>query len=465
MNVSFTSYQKKKNSDARPAEYAVTLNCQLKTSASTLNPVLVIRSGDWRVSYNYANIPDWGRWYFVSDVTYLTGERVEVALTCDYLGTWRSYIGNYTAFVERTSDSNYYNTAVEDEYLSNSTSISNSQIARTALSGGFDRAVGFYILRTVCNVASSTGIASYVLTLAQLTSVLSFIFTDDNFADVLSDATVKTFFNPFQYIVDIKWIPFDYSTYTGVLLNKSSVKFGWWDSGVEGYLMGGGADGVLFYANSIALPENSYSDWRRYSDRMSSYNLYLPAVGTVQLSANETWEGLCCLYELDLVRGECLVSLYSGRLTDDRTPTGALIATYKTTLSVPIQIGQINSSVTSTVGSLGTYASSILRPNLLTTIAAALTSMHTALSPTPSINGTTGERFTLYQHPDIEVSINNLASCEYPSNVAGRPCYKNIQLSNLSGFVKCGAASVPLDGYDADTDAVNTMLNNGFYRE
>lgn len=469
MNVYMTQYSKRANSTARPADtssYTLVADCQLKQPSSVVNPTFILSQGSYNVNYNFCFIPDWGRWYTIDDVVYLTGQRVEVTLSCDYLATWRSNISGYTAYVERCADSDYYDTAVEDNYLSNSTTIANSQIATTALEGGFETAGGFYVLRTVSNTGSASGIASYVVTLSELSNVLSFMFTDSNFTDVISDSTVKAFFNPFQYIVDIKWIPFNYSTYSGTLLNKADITFGWWDSGVTGYLVQGTAPGVPFYATSINIPDNAYSDWRRYSDRFSSYLLYLPGVGTVNISANETWEGLCCTYDLDITTGEALCILYSGHLNDSHKATGCMISSYKTQLAIPIQIGQLGSTLAKTTSSILSGIAGAATGNIIgNAIESAINVTTSALQPTPSINGTTGERFIINSNPDIKMSINNLTSCEYPTTVAGRPCYKNIRLGNLSGYVKCGGASLSLPGYDTDAETVNSALNSGFYME
>lgn len=468
MNVYMTQYSKRANSTARPADtssYTLVADCQLKQPSSVVNPVFILSQSSFSVNYNFCYIPDWGRWYTIDDVVYLTGQRVEVTLSCDYLATWRSNISGYTAYVERCADSDYYDTTVEDNYLSNSTTIANSQIATTALSGGFEWITGFYILRTVGRNASASGISSYILTYSQLASVLSFMFTDSNFSDVISDSTVKSFFNPFQYIVDIKWIPYDYSSLQTDILLQSNVTFGWWDSGVAGYLLPSTFGGVTFYATSINIPENAFSDWRRYSDRFSNYLLYLPGVGTVNISANETWEGLCCTYDLDLVTGEAICILYSGRLNDAHEATGCMISSYKTRFAVPVQIGQLASTAFTTAAGIGSTLGSLLTLDIGGAIETAVNTTKSALQPTPSINGTTGERYVLQANPTIKMSINNLTSCDYPTTVAGRPCYKNIQLGNLSGYVKCGGASLSLPGYDTDAEAVNGALNSGFYME
>lgn len=460
MNVQFTEFTKRNNSTARPGSYAKTVSCQIKQPCNVRTPVLILKASSYSASWNYAYISKWGYYYFVSDVTFTTGDRCEVSLSVDVMASYKTAISNYTCFVERSASN--YDAMITDAYLSNSTVINKSNITVNNLVGGFDSVVGFFVIRTVCGNGGVTGIRSYAVTQNQLADVLSFMFNDGNFTDVITDESVKTFFNPFQYIVEIKWIPYDYSKLSTLVQEK--VQFGWWTSDTTAIVLSSLA-GVTFYCDSISIPANSYTDWRKNSDRFSSYNIYLPAVGTIQLSAQELYEGLCCKYELDIASGECLVSLYSGKMTNGESPTGVLISSYKTTMATPVQIGQLNSTAAKTASNVGSVVGDLLTFQWGRAISTAVDTATTAMQPTPSVNGMTGERYIIARERNILVSLNNLTSCEYATSVAGRPCFKNLRLGTLSGYVKCGNASIPLNGYDADIEAVNAYLNGGFYME
>lgn len=465
MQVNFYTLYKRINSTKQPSGNPVTIDCQLKQPCSVLNPILIISGSDTIVTHNYCYIPEWKKYYFITDTTTMTGGRYEVSCTCDEMASWKDSIGRYTCFIERSASS--YNTLIRDPLLSSTTQIINSKIVNSDLSEDFEPLGGFYVLRTVGGGAqsSSTGITSYCLSGSQLRGVLAFMFTESNFSDVLSDSTVKSFFNPFQYIVDLKWIPLNYDNYAESLLTSENVKFGWWESDVNAKIITSGFAGSYFYCDSITLPANSYSDWRRYSDIFSQYTVYLPGVGTIPVSAQDTAEGLCVRYDFDITTGICQCALYSGHLTDGTGVTGCLIGTYTTTMGVPIQIGQLDSGMLDVVSDIGSAIGSAFRGNILGTISEGISAVQDGLSPTKSLNGTVGARYILLGNKQISVSLNNLGSAAYPTTVAGRMLCQTVQISTLSGYIKCGNASIDIGGYAGEKDTVNGYLNGGFYYE
>ena len=63
------------------------------------------------------------------------------------------------------------------------------------------------------------------------------------------------------------------------------------------------------------------------------------------------------------------------------------------------------------------------------------------------------------------VGLNNYGSKVYPLSVAGRPLYEYETIGNLSGYVKCGGASLDISGFESEKDMVAEALNTGFYFE
>lgn len=463
MIVTFYTMSKRRNSTAVPSSGAGTaVSVQLKEPCPVAAPSFIITDGAFNLAWNYCYVAAFGRYYFLEDLTFLTGGRVQADFTVDVLATYRAGIRSYSCFVERAASS--YNTLIPDGALSSTTAVSNSVITETELSGEFESLGGSYILRTVAG-GDSTGILAYLVSATELTDVLDFMFDEDNFSDVLSDTVTKTFFNPFQYIVDLRWIPAKYSKVSERFTNKQNVKFGWWSCNTSVSVITGGFGGVTFYCDRITMPDNPYSDWRRYSDAFSSYAIYLPGVGTINLSAQETAEGLCARYQMDITTGRTLVSLYTGSMEKGDSPTGVLISTYLIELGVPIQIGQLAADLGTTFSSAVDTAKSIATGNLAGAVSGTMQGIQSALQPTPSVNGTNGARFILDSNRKILVALNNLGSAEYPTPVLGRPLCRNLTLGTLSGYVQCAGASFPNTGYDGEKQAIDAFLNGGFYME
>lgn len=458
MEVKFYIFNKRKNSTkvCNVDPYA-TVECQLKEPTQLLSPTFIVEYSKISAC-NYAYVATWGRYYFVADKNFLTGNRCEVSLDLDVMATYKNQIANYTCFVERSASN--YNSYIDDNLVSNSENLSSSNMSYTPFNYPYDYGEGgsFY-MRVVNNDASAEGIPIYALNSSQLKKVLNFMFSESNYKDVLSDEVVKSFFNPFQYIVSLMWVPIDPSYFKDK--TNHNVVFGWWDTGVNAPY---GVGDNLILNQKITIPESSYSssDFRRYSSRFSQYSMYIPGVGTVSLPAEIAAAGAGLYMDLcfDAVTGQAEYQFSFGKSNT--------FTSFKTQLGAPIQIGQMGASLPGIASGGGSAIGSLLSGNIGGVIKGLVDSAKSSFSPAPSIIGTTGAKAIVENNTGITVTVYNRDSGEMPQNQAGRPCYRNLRLGSLSGFVKCGNAAIQLDGaapYSSEIDQVNSYLNSGFYME
>ena len=117
--VKFYQLAKKKNALDAPTENTTYFetNVVLKKPTSILNPVLIIQKESGKPdlltsNYRYAEIEDFGRYYFVENVISVGNNRVQVNLQEDYAATYTSTIKNYTGLIARST--NQYNTLLQD---------------------------------------------------------------------------------------------------------------------------------------------------------------------------------------------------------------------------------------------------------------------------------------------------------------------------------------------------------------
>lgn len=82
----------------------------LKESTSILNPVILVQAES--VSGNYARIPDFGRYYFITDIISVRTGLWEVHMAVDVLTTYAASIKEQTAVIERQE--NKYNLWLND---------------------------------------------------------------------------------------------------------------------------------------------------------------------------------------------------------------------------------------------------------------------------------------------------------------------------------------------------------------
>lgn len=71
---------------------ATALQCELVYPSDLLNPTIRISATNWSASLNYMHIPDFGRYYFITEVAYENGGAVTIQGRVDPLMSYSSSI-------------------------------------------------------------------------------------------------------------------------------------------------------------------------------------------------------------------------------------------------------------------------------------------------------------------------------------------------------------------------------------
>lgn len=104
VTVKFWTFNKKKNSTKVPTALpSYTFDCQLKTEATLTEPVIELNTGS-ATSCTYAQIGDFGRYYFIREWRYDRGLWTAY-LEVDVLASYKSSIGSQTLYVARSASS------------------------------------------------------------------------------------------------------------------------------------------------------------------------------------------------------------------------------------------------------------------------------------------------------------------------------------------------------------------------
>lgn len=88
------------------------LTGELRESSSVITPIIKIEDDDL-TDYNYAYIPEFGRYYFITNITSVRNGLWEVAMRVDVLMTYATEIKANTAVIARNS--NLWNLYYQDE--------------------------------------------------------------------------------------------------------------------------------------------------------------------------------------------------------------------------------------------------------------------------------------------------------------------------------------------------------------
>ena len=466
MNIKYwTNYSKKKNSTAQPTS-GTTLSVTLKDDCSIINPI--IRSAAMPANANYIYIADFNRYYFVTNVVYITKDLKEFSCEVDVLATYKSTIGSTVARIAFAATG--YDTAIADSRICTKTSkikYSNSADLTSLTSNGC------YAL-TVFNNDSQTsaGFGTIYLLDADNMSRLKKWMANPTIYDALEQYLHGA---PLESIYSCIWVPFNISANPGSAV--SSIHIGNQDTSLEspaitGYVLG--AQTSASDTASITIPYR-YNDFRD-SEPYTSMELYLPGVGYTDFNISDWLDSTSVdiTYTFDYANGDLTYYL------DDFN--NYLIQTATCNVASPCALAQtltngsgILGGVGGAVTSLGGFALSAATGNAMGAMASAagfLTSASSiALSANKratSIKGSVGGRTAT----DIKkafltgfyMDTEDVTNANYISKM-GRPVAVTHAINSHSGFVLCDNASVNISGTSIEKDRVNSYLNSGFYYE
>lgn len=440
-------FSKRKNSTKRPIGQGTEVPCLLKTATTFQSPTFILQKPmNDMLQFNYVKWAD--HYYFIDSTTSINAGQTEITCTEDVLATYKNEIGGYTCFIERSSnqttlaDDRMY-IPTNDWVLSTRNVIHKEKIM-----------TGTYSQQYVIRVVSRTGVASYYINGDQLNNLLDFMYTESNFTDVIQDAITKLMFDPFKYIVDLKWVPFVESAFKSG--NDEVIQLGFWDSGVVAKRID--EDTVVNFSYSFAFDNPLYAitDFRYYSSSFSNYFIKLPFIGVVALNPYKIDASVNALYQFDATSGLCNVFLQSKKV---------VFATYQLQLSVPVQIGYASTNIAQLATSAVSLVGAGLQGNIAQGISAGIEAGRTITAPEISMLGTVGNISNILNNQILEFNSYACTSID-PDGASEGFVDGNIRsISGLTGFVKCRNASIEISGFTGDQEAVNNYLNSGFYYE
>ena len=479
MNIEvWSSFSKRKNSTLTPPAAGTQVTAVLKDATSIERPSFILNTP----IANYTYVGAFGHYYFVDDVINLNASMCELVCSMDVLASYKSDIVSYTAFVERAASS--YDQFINDPLLSQRQLLLNEDKTVTSLSSFFTTNHGCFIVECL---AKDQGIILYA---TDTLDPYKYILSPDGYStnDVTDwiQSRISQAFDLDVYIGSVKWFPFDANSIDpNATALTTSFPVGPVDIAAALNIAQPGTWNYSIYPITNKLPKHAsyqlvlpttgnFGDFRDCNNSFTQYNLYLPGVGLINLDAAivgyaiNNSKTLVLELDVDLISGEItyLLSFQASGGGFD-----AYIGRYSGNISVDVPIGK---SAVDTVKSAKMIAGSIGEGAMhggwigaaIGAVAGAVEAIQNSMRPETSMIGGSGNKSEIYYHStDIVLSRKQFGCKDYPTAVAGRPLMQNVTLSSLSGFVKCGNASVPVNAHAAERDAINNFLNSGFYIE
>lgn len=464
----FQNFSKRRNSTKTPQDSAGTaLNVHLKDGTSIESPVFELASNDFTINY----VKAFGAYYFVNDIVSTAQGVLELHCQKDVLATFKSEIGNYTAFVERAASS--YDPTIHDTAISQKTNYAQKITGATVTMLASEAKRGLYVIRT----AGRNGVNSYAISAADLASIMEYCYDPDNqdYLAFTGDVVRIMLQDPFHYITDIRWIGLTDGmvsevTGSGSVYPVRAVMLGWFSAkdGGNNPITGHVVQPSTYYPSSVVhgsvdVPAISqhFNDFRDWSSDWTKYALYVPGCGSFPVDGLAVKDGLSIDYGIDLITGDMGATVYRGGTSD----TGrSVLMTLSGKAGCPVQIGQVAPNSSAIIQTVEAGVKAWQRKEM-PDLQEVVTGIQAVTQSSPSTIGANGSPGQIQFMPDAFLTKYIYDSAGIPLAVQGRPLCQNVQLSTFSGFVKCAGASLDIAGEGGDKDAVNAFLNGGFYYE
>ena len=116
MQIEFYKNSSEKNKIGKSKSNKLTLSGNLHDECSITSPSILVESTSL-VDYNYCYIPEFKRYYFISDIVSVRNNLWRVSLKCDVLESFKSDILNSSCIVNKQQNQSYSNNIDDGSYI------------------------------------------------------------------------------------------------------------------------------------------------------------------------------------------------------------------------------------------------------------------------------------------------------------------------------------------------------------
>ena len=116
MQIEFYKNSSEKNKIGKSISNKLTLSGNLRDECSITSPSILVESTSL-VNYNYCYIPEFKRYYFISDIVSVRNNLWRVSLKCDVLESFKSDILNSSCIVNKQQNQSYSNNIDDGSYI------------------------------------------------------------------------------------------------------------------------------------------------------------------------------------------------------------------------------------------------------------------------------------------------------------------------------------------------------------
>lgn len=461
----------------------------LKEGSSIINPVLIFERANVGHTYNYVYIADFGRYYFVNDIVY-ENARIYYYCSVDVLATYKSTIGNSTAYVLRSAHT--YNEYVIDQYYPTMTQLRqySQDMGKVWSEYNHTGEEQFWVV----GVVSKDGVMYYAFTYTQLKAFMAYLWSEQFVLDMLDvyhidvvlNPQLKAAVDPISYLTCCIWFPFSLfadAQHASPKFPATTVEIGGKMTTLSGY--GVNLEDVSDNGDCVVdawaglpdiMPHPQSNDRGEYlnSPGFTDCRLVIPPFGMFDYNAAELnqYDRLYARIVVDCTNGCGKLNVF-GQVADPdhqgQHLTKTVLTTLQAQIGVPLPITQIITpglSVIDMTMRIGGAVAAAAMGNFggaAAGAASAIDSFYNSRVPRATNIGSRGNMAGLSGHAFFEYTWRMVTPEDNTDN--GRPLCETYQLSTLPGYQLILNPHIHTTGTSEEDDQINTFLSTGYFYE
>ena len=464
-NVTLYTFSKRKNSTSKPTGGTV-FSGLMREPCGVIRPSVSFEfaAGVNPSAYNYAYIPDFGRYYFIREWT-STGRLWACSMEVDALASWADEIGAQSLYVTRSSKKKNGNISdglypILSDYTINKYEIASSYATRIES--------GWFVVGIINSDADAVGAVSYyVFTPAQFSSFKQSLMTSSTWTGVsdITEELLKTLFNPFQYIASCKWFPYQPPMGADV----SSLPFGWWSFSVNCHEL----SSIVQYQKrrieiaSEYIPKHPQAGSRGdylNNEPFSEYNLAYSPYGLIRLPGwiNIDNTDLIISETIDFITGNSTLLVYATNAAEQKNVAAEVAAP----IAIDVQIAQTNVDFTPALKSLGGAIASAASLDFRGALADAASGIASAVCAAPTVqtggrNGGFSDLVIYDAYITLHCKFYHVA--DNSNRLLGAPLCEDVTLSTIPGYIEVLSPHINIACTAEETEMIEAYMQSGFF--
>lgn len=473
MIARFSKSNKRVNSTKIPT-FSFETELSLRAPTSIEMPYITIQR-PISDGFTYCYIPELKRYYFVQSATAVTNDITGYQLAVDVLASFKDEILNATTWVQRSASQiapfQYDGLWTHDG--TRRTSTQDYDVLGTGIS---------FVVEVVNGTGDSIGggASFYSMNLGQFQTMVSQLFNPSNYSALTEE--IKTYFNPFQYILSARMYPYNVAT------GSDQVPVGWWSGAQITGAKLGTQDGATI--DFDFTPGGTAVDFTNRSPEWTRLQMYVPGIGDFELDPAYYGRPLTASLYIDYTTGQCNLVIRT-KTTDG---SGAVLLSKSGQMGIDIKLSQIsvdqinrmqdeyNATTGATIATLqglgqlvgglatGNYGAAagavggLIGIGQQQRVAEAQLKKDTC-SPALSLSGTNANRYMISQLKKARVSCTYYTPLHKPVEDMGGVLNQRVRLGTLSGYTQVANGSIEVSATVNEKQQIKNLLEGGFFIE